>query len=68
MPTQALSFANELCMSTLINKRLVSWKPNLQHLLSERLTSLGIMGAPQVPPLNPLRVDGAIDLESNILI
>ena len=24
-----------------------------QHLLSERLTSLGIMGAPLVPPLNP---------------
>ena len=24
-----------------------------QHLLSERLTSLGIMGAPRVPPLNP---------------
>ena len=24
-----------------------------QHLLSERLTSLGIMGEPRVPPLNP---------------
>ena len=24
-----------------------------QHLLSERLTSLGIMGVPRVPPLNP---------------
>ena len=24
-----------------------------KHLLSERLTSLGIMGVPQVPPLNP---------------
>ena len=24
-----------------------------QHLLSERLTSLGKMGAPPVPPLNP---------------
>ena len=27
--------------------------PPFQHLLSERLTSLGIMGAPRVPPLNP---------------
>ena len=25
----------------------------VQHLLSERLTSLGIMGVPRVPPLNP---------------
>ena len=27
--------------------------PPFQHLLSERLTSLGIMGPPRVPPLNP---------------
>ena len=27
--------------------------PPFQHLLSERLMSLGIMGAPRVPPLNP---------------
>ena len=27
--------------------------PPFQHLLSERLASLGIMGAPRVPPLNP---------------
>ena len=27
--------------------------PPFQHLLSERLTSLGIMGASRVPPLNP---------------
>ena len=27
--------------------------PPFQHLLSERLTSLGIMEAPRVPPLNP---------------
>ena len=27
--------------------------PPFQHLLSERLTSLGIMGHPRVPPLNP---------------
>ena len=27
--------------------------PPVQHLLSERLTSLGIMGASRVPPLNP---------------
>ena len=27
--------------------------PPFQHLLSEGLTSLGIIGAPRVPPLNP---------------
>ena len=27
--------------------------PPFQHLLSERLSSLGIMGEPRVPPLNP---------------
>ena len=27
--------------------------PPFEHLLSERLTSLGIMGEPRVPPLNP---------------
>ena len=27
--------------------------PPFQHLLSERLTSLGIMGEPRVPSLNP---------------
>ena len=27
--------------------------PPFQHLLSERLTSLAIMGEPRVPPLNP---------------
>ena len=27
--------------------------PPFQHLLSERLMSLGIMGARRVPPLNP---------------
>ena len=29
--------------------------PPFKHLLSERLTSLGIMGEPWVPPLNPQR-------------
>ena len=28
-------------------------QPSSQHLLSERLTSLGIMGEARVPPLNP---------------
>ena len=28
-------------------------RPPFQHSLSERLTSLGIMGEPRVPPLNP---------------
>ena len=32
---------------------LTHFCPPFQHLLSERLTSLGIMGAPRVPPLNP---------------
>ena len=32
---------------------LTHFCPPFQHLLSERLTSLGIMGEPQVPPLNP---------------
>ena len=27
--------------------------PPFKHLLTERLTSLGIMGEPRVPPLNP---------------
>ena len=27
--------------------------PPFQHLLSERLKSLGLMGEPRVPPLNP---------------
>ena len=30
---------------------LTHFCPPLQHLLSERLTSLGIMGSPDVPPL-----------------
>ena len=29
------------------------FETKFQHLLSERLTSLGIMGEPRVPPLNP---------------
>ena len=33
--------------------RLTHACPLFQHLLSERLTSLGIMGAPRVPPLIP---------------
>ena len=32
---------------------LTHFCPPFQHLLSERLTSVGIMGAPRVPPLNP---------------
>ena len=32
---------------------LTHFFPPFQHLLSERLTSLGIMGEPRVPPLNP---------------
>ena len=32
---------------------LTHFCPPFQHLLSERLTSLGIMGAPRVSPLNP---------------
>ena len=36
-----------------INKLILTHScPPFQHLLSERLTSLGIMGAPRVPPLN----------------
>ena len=35
------------------NLSLTHFCPPFQHLLSERLTSLGIMGAPWVPPLNP---------------
>ena len=31
---------------------LTNFCPPFQHLLSERLTSLGIMGEPRVPPLN----------------
>ena len=31
----------------------VAFSTKFQHLLSERLTSLGIMGEPRVPPLNP---------------
>ena len=30
--------------------------PPFQHLLSEKLTSLGIMGEPRVPPLNPEQI------------
>ena len=33
--------------------RITHLCPPFQHLLSERLTFLGIMGAPRVPPLNP---------------
>ena len=33
--------------------QLTHFCPPFQHLLSERLTSLGIMGEPRVPPLNP---------------
>ena len=40
MLKNAPMFANHFC-------------PPFQHLLSERLTSLGIMGEPRVPPLNP---------------
>ena len=32
---------------------LTNFCPPFQHLLFERLMSLGIMGAPRVPPLNP---------------
>ena len=32
---------------------LTNFCPPFQNLLSERLTSLGIMGEPRVPPLNP---------------
>ena len=32
---------------------ITNFCPPFQHLLSERLTSLGIMGAPRMPPLNP---------------
>ena len=32
---------------------LTHFCPPFQHLLSETLTSLGIMGEPRVPPLNP---------------
>ena len=32
---------------------LTHFCPPFPHLLSERLTSLGIMGEPRVPPLNP---------------
>ena len=36
------------------NIYLTHFCPPFQHLLSERLTSLGIMGTtPRVPPLNP---------------
>ena len=34
-------------------EKMAIFAPPFQHLLSERLTSLGIMGAPRVPPLNP---------------
>ena len=34
-------------------KKIDFFCPPFQHLLSERLTSLGIRGAPRVPPLNP---------------
>ena len=39
-----------------ISRHSTNWRhscPPFQHLLSEGLTSLGIMGAPRVPPLNP---------------
>ena len=32
---------------------LTHFCPPFHHLLSEKLMSLGIMGAPRVPPLNP---------------
>ena len=32
---------------------LTNFCPPFQHLLSQRLTSLSIIGAPRVPPLNP---------------
>ena len=40
---------------TYTNKPLGPWNfcPPFPHLLSERLTSLGIIWAPRVPPLNP---------------
>ena len=38
---------------SLENKALTHFCPPFQHLLSEILTSLSIMGAPRVPPLNP---------------
>ena len=34
-------------------QKLTHFIPPFQHLLSERLTSFGIMGEPWVPPLNP---------------
>ena len=36
-----------------VSKGLTHFFPTFQHVLSERLTSLGIMGEPRVPPLNP---------------
>ena len=41
---------NSTAKRTVINTHFC---PPFQHLLSERLTSLGIMGAPRVPHLNP---------------
>ena len=38
---------------TAISDSLTHSCPPFQHLLSERLTSLGIMAEPRVPPLNP---------------
>ena len=36
-----------------VTREPINLHPVYQHLLSKRLTSLGIMGKPRVPPLNP---------------
>ena len=49
-----VNFSNMITTSdTGTQFKLTNFFPPFQHLLSERLTSLGIMGAPRVPPLNP---------------
>ena len=50
---QIVSYLGALHLSVITGVFATNFCPSFQHLLSERLASLGIMGAPRVPPLNP---------------